>query len=93
MNGLRDSIVPIIIALLSVGGAAVVRNFFTGVKTLRGGAHARERQALADLVRQRDDAEADRDFWRRSTGRYMYQLERAGIEPDPANPKPPSERT
>jgi hypothetical protein len=93
MTGFRESVVPIIIALLSVGGAAVVRNFFTGVKTLRGGAHARERQALADLVRQRDDAEADRDFWRRTAGRYAWQLERAGHEPDPVSPVPPSERT
>jgi hypothetical protein len=93
VSRVRDSVVAIIVALLSVGGAAVVRNFFTGIKTLRTGARTREREALADLVRQRDDAEADLDFWRRTAGRYAWQLERAGHEPNPANPTPPSERT
>lgn len=93
MTSTRDAVVAVIVALLSVGGAASVRTFFTGIKTLRSGGRAREREALADLVRQRDDAEADRDFWRRTAGRYAWQLERAGHEPDPASPTPPSERT
>jgi hypothetical protein len=93
VSNIRDSVVAVVVALLSVGGAALVRNLFAGLSTLRSGGRARERETLADLVRQRDDAEADRDFWRRVAGRYGYQLERAGIEPTPANPTPPSERT
>jgi hypothetical protein len=90
---MRESIVAIIVALLSVGGAAWLRTLFTGVKTLRTGARAREREALADLIQRREDAERDRDYWRRICGGYAWQLERAGIEPKPANPVPPSERT
>lgn len=87
-----ESVVAVIIALLSVGGAAFVKNFFGGVRTLRTGARAREREALADLIQRREDAEADRDYWRRIAGRYAWQLVRAGQEPDPVEPVPPSER-
>jgi hypothetical protein len=93
VNRAGDAVVAVIIALLSVGGAAFIRNLFAGWKTLRTGAQARERKAIADLIQRREDAEADRDFWRRIAGRYAYQLERANIEPNPANPTPPSERT
>ncbi len=93
MDRALDALVAVIIALLSVGGAAFVRNLFAGWKTLRSGAQARERKAVADLIQRREDAEADRDYWRRIAGRYAGQLERFGHEPDPANPVPPSERS
>jgi hypothetical protein len=86
-------------ALLGGGGLAFVQAIFSGLGAVRSGARARERESVEDLARARDQAderatraERDRDYWRGVTGRYRYQLHAAGIEPDPAEPVPPSER-
>jgi hypothetical protein len=86
--------------LLTAGGAAFLTTMVRGWSTIRSGAHAREREAIDDLGRYRDDldrrlrlAERDRDFWRYVAGRYAGQLARAGMDPAPAEPVPPSERT
>jgi len=63
-----------------------------GLGSLRAGARARERETLAELIRSRNDAEADRDFWRDTAAGYRWQLRDAGVEPDPAKPVQPSER-
>lgn len=95
----NDLIIPIVTLLLGAGGVSFVRALFTGFGSLRGGARAREREAFDDLARARDAAderaewaEADRDFWRDTAGRWRYQLVTNGVEPDPPSPTPPSAR-
>lgn len=90
----------LIAGLLTGGGVAFLSTFVRGFSTIRSGAHAREREAVDAVGRQRDDldrrlrvAERDRDYWRMTTFRYSGQLVRAGIEPSPADPVAPSERT
>lgn len=89
----------IISLLIGGGGVAFVTALAKGIRDLRGGARAREREAVDDLARWRDEAdegrraaERDRDFWRGTAGSYGYQLRTLGVEPIPANPIPPSER-
>lgn len=94
---MKDLVVPLVTVLLSAGGALFVQNLFKGLASLRGGARAREREAINDLARARDAAderaewaEADRDFWRDVAGRRGYQLTSHNIEPIPSDPIPPS---
>lgn len=94
-----ELIVPLVTLLLGGGGLAFAQAVFKGFGSLRGGARAREREAVADLARARDAAderaewaEADRDFWHRDSARQRYQLTVKGIEPEPADPVPPSAR-
>jgi len=89
----------LIAAVLGGGGVAFLGAAIKGLQDLRSGVRAREREAVADLARSRDEsderarsAEADRDYWRRIANRYYGQLERLGVEPAPADPVPPSER-
>jgi len=96
-----DGWLPTVIGLLlGTGGAAFLTTSIRGWSTIRSGAHAREREAIDDLGRHRDDldrrlrlAERDRDYWRQTSARYSAQLVRARVEPSPADPVPPSERT
>lgn len=85
--------------LLGAGGVAFLSAMFKGITALRSGARAREREAVDDLGKWRDQidqarhrAERDRDYWCRIANRYAAQLIRHGIDPDPADPVPPSER-
>lgn len=85
-------------ALLGGGGVAFLGAMFQGINSLRSGARAREREAIDDLGRQRDEADErlrwairDRDYWCRIQARYAAQLIRAGIDPDPAEPVAPSD--
>jgi acyl-homoserine lactone acylase PvdQ len=85
--------------LLGTGGTLFVAAVFRGITSLRSGARAREKEAVDDLGRWRDDldnraraAERDRDYWCRVANRYAAQLIRHSIDPDPADPVPPSER-
>lgn len=94
----RQFIVALVASILSVGGAAFVKQLLKGWNSLRTGARAREREVVADLAKGRDDAEercrlAERDagYWQRIANRYAGQLLRNNIEPDPPNPIPPSE--
>lgn len=96
MDGWLSTVIGL---LLGGGGVAFLTTFIRGWSTIRSGAHAREREAIDDLGRHRDDldrrlrlAERDRDFWRLVSARYTGQLVRAGIEPSPADPVAPSER-
>lgn len=82
----------LITALISAGGATFLGSVVKGWGSLRSGARARERETLAELIRSRNDAEADRDFWRDTAAGYRWQLRDAGVEPDPATPVQPSER-
>lgn len=88
-----DVLTVLITALISAGGVSFVGAMVRGWGTLRSGARARERETVAELVQSRNWAEADRDFWRDVAGGYRWQLRVAGIEPDPAQPVQPSERT
>lgn len=90
----------LITGLLGAGGATYIGTLVRGLRSLKGGARAREREAVNDLARWREEAddarreaERDRDFWRRVAGAYAYQLRAKGVEPIPAEPVPPSERT
>lgn len=94
-----ELVVPLVTLLLGGGGLAFLQAVFKGAGTLRGGARAREREAVNDLARARDAAderaewaEADRDYWHVTAGQWRYQLITAGIEPVPLNPEPPSTR-
>jgi hypothetical protein len=95
----KDFIVPLVTLLLGGGGLAFAQAVFKGLGSLRGGARALEREAVTDLARARDAAddraewaEADRDFWRDTAGRWRYQLVSNAIEPIPPDPVPPSAR-
>jgi hypothetical protein len=95
----NELVIPLVTLLLGGGGLAFLQAVFKGAGTLRGGARAREREAVNDLARARDAAddraewaEADRDFWRDTAGRWRYQLVSNHIEPVPLNPEPPSAR-
>lgn len=88
----------IVSVLLGGGALATLTAAFKGLGALRSGARAREREAVDDLGKWRDDldnarrrAERDRDYWHRIASRYAAQLTRAGAEPIPADPVPPSE--
>ena len=92
-------ITTVIVALLGGGGVALVATSFRGISTLRTGARAREREAVDDLGKDREEertmrrqAERDRDYWRRICFTYIGQMERAGMKPVPEEPVPPSER-
>lgn len=94
-----ELVIGIVTLLLGSGGTAFLQSLFKGVGSLRGGARAREREAVDDLARARDKAddraelaEADRDFWRDTAGRWLYQLRLNGIDPVPPDPVPPSAR-
>lgn len=94
-----DLVVALVTLLLGGGSLATLRAVFKGLSSLRGGARALEREAVKDLARARDHAderaewaEADRDFWRATAGRWNYQLVKNGIDPIPPDPIPPSAR-
>lgn len=96
---MNDLIVALVTLLLGGGGLATLQAVFKGFGSLRGGARVREREAVDDLARSRDAAderaewaEADRDFWRDTAGRWRYQLVANGIDPIPPDPVPPSAR-
>lgn len=98
---MANDLSPAIISFIIGGGlATLVGTAFKGISALRKGVHAEEREAAAELgearrvaVRERRIAEVDAVFWMRISARYAAQLERAGIEPNPPNPVPPSERS
>lgn len=94
-----DLVVPLVTLLLGGGGVAFFQAVFRGFGSLRGGARALEREAVQDIARARDKAderaewaEADRDFWHDTAGRWRYQLVSNNIEPVPPDPVPPSQR-
>lgn len=96
---MKDVLTALITALIGAGGATFVGTLLKGWGSLRSGARAREREAVSDLARARDEAEdrcreavADRDYWRGIAARYAYQMMRAGKTPSPPDPVPPSER-
>lgn len=95
----KDWITAILAILLGTGGIGSLVSTARGINSLRTGVRARQREAITDLARSRDQAderahwaEMDRDYWRAIAARYAYQLIRAGQDPVPADPAPPSER-
>lgn len=94
-----DWVPTLVTGLLGGGGALFIAALVKGWSDLRGGARAREREAVTDLAAARDDAEnrrqiaeKDRDYWRAIAGRYGYQLRQHGVNPDPEMPEAPSDR-
>jgi hypothetical protein len=95
----NEFIIPVVTLLLGAGGLQFLQAIFKGFGSLRGGARARERESINDLAKSRDNAderaawaEADRDFWRDTAGRWLYQLRSNGVDPIPPDPTPPSAR-
>jgi hypothetical protein len=87
-----------LLALLLGGGAvATITALFQGIRSLRDGARAREKDTVAELVVQRKEAWIDRDnaidqadYWRRWAGTVEYHALQNGVklparppEPDP----------
>lgn len=81
-----------LLALLLGGGAvATIGAFFQGIKSLRDGARAREKDTINDLVRQRKEAWIDRDnetdlrkYWQDWAGTVVYHARANGVElPEP----------
>lgn len=78
----------ILVAVFSVGGAAVVTSLFKGVNNWRAGAAKTEARAIQNLERYRDDADwratvADHrasyqsdltDYWRARAGNAEHQI-------------------
>jgi hypothetical protein len=96
---MKEILTALVTALIGAGGATFVATLLKGWSSLRSGARALEREAVADIARARDLAEdrarraiVDCDYWHGIAARYAYQLMRAGETPQPADPTPPSER-
>ena len=87
-------------AILGAGGATFIGAIVKAWLDVRSGARSREKDVRADLklwnteleTRARE-CELDRDFWRRLANGYYGQLLRANVNPVPADPIAPSERT
>lgn len=78
----------LVTVLLSVGGAAFITAVFSGVRSLREGVKAREKEAITNIAtwgqdnaKRADKAEDDRDYWRDYAGKMLFQLRKEGIEP------------
>lgn len=72
--------------LFPTGLAAVFLAAWKGVAEIRKGAHAKERGAIADLKKWREEqydarkqAEDERDAWRSYAGKCEYELDRRGL--------------
>lgn len=94
-----DVVVALISALIGGGALTTIQAAVGGIRSLRSGARAHERESVRDLAKARDRAddradraERDRDYWRDIAGGYRFQLRQAGIDPSPPDPVPPSAR-
>lgn len=79
--------------LFPTGIAAVLLAAYKGVTEIRKGAHRKERGAIADLKKWREEqydarqkAERERDAWRSYAGKCEYELGRRNL-PVPTRPK------
>jgi hypothetical protein len=79
--------------LFPTGVAAVLLALYKGVTEIRKGAHRKERGAIADLKKWREEqydarrhAEKERDAWRTFAARCEYELDRRKL-PVPSRPK------
>lgn len=79
--------------LFPTGIAAVVLAAYKGVTEIKKGAHRKERGAIADLKKWREEqydarqlAERRENYWRSYAGRCEWELERRGL-PVPPRPK------
>lgn len=94
-----------LLIILGTGGLASLGAFFRGFMAYRDSAEKRESKAIRQLDKWREDAEqrtlkcyealdAERaltTYWSARSAAREYQLERAGLHPEPyaAPPKPP----
>jgi hypothetical protein len=79
--------------LFPTGLAAVLLAAYKGVTEIRKGARTKERGAITDLKKWREEqydarrqAEKERDYWRSFAGKCEYELDRRGL-PVPNRPK------
>lgn len=89
---MKVDLAGVIAVLLSTGAGAFILALVKGWRDIKAGARRGQREALAELVRYRNEAEADRDYWRDLAGRRAYQLRLVNVEPSDPDPVPPSER-
>lgn len=88
--------------LLGGGLVATLTAAFNGIKSLREGSRARERDTITDLINRRNEADEntdkaydardrafnERDYWRNRAGAREYQLLSNGIELNTYPPPP-----
>jgi hypothetical protein len=83
--------------LLGGGLVATIAALFQGIRSLRDGARAREKDTVKELVKQRKEAWIDRDnaidradYWQQWAGTVEYLARRKGVELPvrPAEPVP-----
>lgn len=86
----------LITLLLGGGAVATITALFQGIRSLQSGARAREKETVADLVKQRKDAWRDRDraneratYWQRWAAKVEYEASRKGVEL-PERPEEPT---
>jgi hypothetical protein len=86
--------------LLGGGAVATITALFNGIKSLREGSRGKERDTIAGLIKDRKDAQEDRDKaedardammnerdqWRNWAGRLEYGLAQHGVELPPGRP-------
>lgn len=89
----------IMAAVLSAGGVTFLTTLFQGVRSMRAGARAAQKEAIEDLRGwqartdvQLQDCRADIDYWRDLAAERGSQLRLAGLVPADPTPIPPSRR-
>lgn len=92
-----DDISALITFLVGGSAATLVTQVLRGASSLRKGARASTREVVKDLAEARDETEdrlkvmtRDMEYWRSVAGGYIFQMARAGLAPQPAEPSPPS---
>lgn len=95
---MNPNLSSVLVALLSIGGAAFVWYATRSYLALRAGARSRERDAWDDMLDHNDyldararRAEMDRDYLHRALAHARWQLVQAGITPEPLDVHLPSE--
>ena len=85
--------------LLGGGAVATITALLQGIRSIKDGARAREKDTVSEIISQRneawemrDAATDERDYWRNWAGNLEYLCRTAGIQlpPRPALEKPAS---
>jgi hypothetical protein len=83
----------VVTGLLGGGGAAMIGAFFQGLTAYRAGVKADERDAARETGHRLKTIQRDLRYFQLVAAGYATQLRAARIEPSPAVPIPPSERS
>lgn len=81
--------------LLGGGAVATLGALFQGIRSLQNGARTREKETVKELVKQRkqawierDNSNAQADYWRRWAAIVEYEASRNGLQLPPRPPEP-----